>query len=81
MEPLFDPTAPQEHVELSVNSDLLNKCAAMDINCDSVFEQALTEQLAKATGDQWVDENKKAIGAYNEFAEKYDCFSDEFRVF
>lgn len=81
MEPLFDSEAPKKPTNLSVNSDLLIKCKAMNINLSATLEQALTEKLAKSKSEKWVDENKNAIRAYNEFVEEHGCFGDEYRAF
>ena len=81
MEPLFDLEAPKKPTNLSLNSDLLNKCKAMNINLSATLEQALTEKLAKTKGAKWAEENKNAIRAYNDFIEENGCFGDEYREF
>jgi antitoxin CcdA len=81
MEPLFDPQAPKKPTNLSLNSNLLKKCKAMNINLSATLEQALTEILAKTETEKWAEENKNAILAYNSFVEENGCFSDEFREF
>ena len=81
MEPLFDHEAPKKPTNLSLNSDLLNKCRDMNINLSATLEQALTARLAKTRAEKWTEENKNAIRAYNEFVEENGCFSDEFRGF
>lgn len=79
MEPLFDPSAPKKPTNLSLNSDLLKKCRAININLSATLEQALTEKLARSRGDRWADENKNAIRAYNEIVEEHGTFGDEYR--
>jgi antitoxin CcdA len=81
MEPLFDQEAPKKPTNLSLNSDLLSKCKAMNINLSATLEQALTERLARTKSEKWASENKNAIRAYNDFVEENGCFSDEFREF
>jgi antitoxin CcdA len=81
MEPLFDRSAPKKPTNLSLNSDLLNKCRALDINLSATLEQVLAEKLAKAGSEKWAEENKNAIRAYNKFVEQNGCFGDEFREF
>ncbi|MFT5604694.1 MAG: antitoxin CcdA [Paracoccaceae bacterium] len=81
MEPLFDSKAPKKATNLSLNSDLLKKCKAMNINLSATLEQALTGKLAKSQADKWARENRNAIHAYNEFVEDNGCFGDEFRQF
>ncbi len=79
MKPLFDPDAQQKPTNLSLNSDLLEKCQAIEINLSVMLEQALTKELVKTAEHKWAQENKKAIDAYNEFVDTNGCFGEECR--
>jgi antitoxin CcdA len=79
MEVLFDQNAPKKPVNLSLNSDLLNKSKAMKINLSATLEQALKEILSREKSKNWADNNKNAIKAYNDFVDDNGCFADEFR--
>jgi antitoxin CcdA len=81
MADLYDVTAPKKAANLSVNSDLLLKTRALNINLSATLERALKEELAKHEATQWVEENRAAIKSYNEFVEEHGCFGDEFRSF
>ncbi|MFE8069424.1 type II toxin-antitoxin system CcdA family antitoxin [Marinobacteraceae bacterium S3BR75-40.1] len=81
MPTLYDPNAPKKAANLSVNSDLLAKTRALNINLSATLEQALKEQLAKREAERWVEENHAAIQAYNDFVDAHGCFGDEFRDF
>lgn len=81
MEPLFDPNAPKKPTNLSLNSDLLKKSKALNINLSATLEQALKEKLARTEAEKWADENKSAIKAYNDFVDEYGCFGDQYREF
>lgn len=81
MSHLFDPEAPKKPTNLSLNSDLLKKCKAMNINLSATLEQALTDKLAKSKSEKWAKENKNAVRSYNDFVDEHGCFSDEFREF
>ena len=81
MEPLFDLNAPKKPTNLTLNSDLLKKCKALNINLSATLEQALTQKLAKSLGEKWAKENNNAVRAYNEFVDEYGCFGDDFREF
>jgi antitoxin CcdA len=81
MQELYDTTAPRKATNLSVNSDLLTKTRALNINLSATLEQALKEELGKRKAAQWADENQAAIKNYNEFVEQHGCFGDEFRGF
>ncbi|MDX1635466.1 MAG: type II toxin-antitoxin system CcdA family antitoxin [Marinobacter sp.] len=81
MTTLYDPNAPKKAANLSVNSDLLAKTRALNINLSATLEQALKEQLAKREAERWAEENQAAIQAYNDFVDTHGCFGDEFREF
>lgn len=77
----YNPNAPKRAANLSVNGDLLNKAKDLDINLSATLEQALAEALRKKQREQWLDENRKAIHAYNEHVEAHRVFSDDLRSF
>jgi antitoxin CcdA len=81
MEPLFDIHAPKKPANLSVNSDLLRKSRALNINLSATLEQALQNKLAHASAEKWADENRNAITEYKAFVEEHGCFGDEHREF
>ncbi|MGU9956134.1 MAG: type II toxin-antitoxin system CcdA family antitoxin [Arenicellales bacterium WSBS_2016_MAG_OTU3] len=81
MEPLFDQNAPKKPTNLSINSDLLKKSKAMNINLSATLEQALKDTLARDKADKWAGDNKNAIRAYNDFVDEHGCFGDEYREF
>lgn len=81
MQSLYDLNAPKKATNLSLNSDLLIKSKALNINLSATLEQALKEKLAATEAKIWVHDNKNAIKAYNEFIEDNGCFGDEFRSF
>ncbi|MEL7965201.1 antitoxin CcdA [Halomonas alkaliantarctica] len=81
MAALYNTAAPKKAANLSVNSDLLQKARALNINLSATLERALREELAKCEASQWVEENRAAITSYNEFVEQHGCFGDEFREF
>ena len=79
MHKLFDSSAPKKATNLSINSDLLKKTRALNINLSATLEQALKSELAKAEGRKWAEDNKAAIIAYNDFVDENGCFGDEYR--
>lgn len=81
MEVLFDQNAPKKPTNLSLNSDLLKKSKAMNINLSATLEQALKDILAKDRAKKWAEENKQAIKAYNKFIDEHGCFGEEYREF
>ena len=81
MDPLFDTDAPKKPTNLSVNSDLLIKSRALDINLSATLEQALQAKLAEANAEKWASDNQNAIRAYNDFVEEHGCFGEEYKEF
>ena len=81
MQTLYDVKAPKKATNLSVNSDLLMKSKALNINLSATLEKALTSMLSEAEGNKWQQENKKSIKAYNDFVDEHGCFGDEYREF
>ena len=77
----YDENAPKKPTNLSINSDLLKRTKSLDINLSATLEKVLNDILVKQAEAEWREQNKKAIGAYNEFVEENGCFSDEFRSF
>lgn len=81
MQELYNHNAPKKPTNLTVNSDLLKKTKALNINLSATLEQALREKLAKTAEQKWKMENKRAIKTYNEFVEDNGLFADEYRNF
>ena len=81
MEPLYDPAAPKKPTNLTVNSDLLKKSRALNINLSAALEKVLSQHLAEHARKQWVEQNRNAIKSYNEFVDENGCFGDEYRSF
>lgn len=81
MQALYDIDAPKKPTNLSLNSDLLKKTKALNINLSATLEQALRAKLAEKAASNWVKENQRAIEAYNDFVEENGSFSDEHNSF
>lgn len=81
MSALYNINASKKATNLSINSDLLEKCRALKINLSATLESALKEQLAQAEAKSWSEENRNAINAYNDFVDENGCFGDEYRAF
>ena len=81
MQPLYDINASKKATNLSINSDLLAKSRALNINLSATLEQALRTTLAKTEAKKWKADNKAAIATYNDFIESNGCFGDEYRHF
>ncbi len=77
----YDVQAAKKSTNLSVNSDLLMKAKALDINLSATLEQALSDVLRKRAKELWLLENRDAITAYNQHVTEDGVFSDDLRLF
>jgi antitoxin CcdA len=81
MSAVYDETAIKKATNVTINSDLLQKAKSYNINISKNFEAYLSEVVRKREEEQWLEENKSAIDAFNERVEKEGLFSDEHRRF
>ncbi len=78
---LYDQNAPKKPTNLSINSDLLKKARALEINLSATLEQALSNQLKAKQAQKWLEQNESAIVAYNKSVDENGAFSDGLRSF
>ncbi|MEQ8314100.1 MAG: type II toxin-antitoxin system CcdA family antitoxin [Gammaproteobacteria bacterium] len=72
----------RKEVKISINSELLDKCDALNVDLSATLEHALEQELlVMERAASWQKENAEAIAAYNEFVEKHGLFGDAFRKF
>ncbi len=81
MQNLYNQSANKKATNLSINSDLLKKSRALNINLSATLEQALRQKLAESKAEQWLKRNKNAIQTYNDVIQEHGVFSDEYRQF
>ena len=81
MNPLYDSAALKKPVNVSVNSDLLQKARALDINLSATLDVALPTEVKRRRAEQWLKDNKPSLDAYNRLVEKHGVFSDGMRGF
>jgi len=77
----YDKEAPKRATNLSINSDLLEKARALNINLSATLEQSLAALVKTKQQQVWLAENRSAIDAYNQQVELDGSFSDTLRVF
>jgi len=78
---LYNTNAQKRPTNLSINSDLLNKAKQLDINLSATLEQALTEKLRYQQQQEWREQNRDSISAYNDQVESQGVFSDGLQSF
>jgi antitoxin CcdA len=78
---LYDRSARKRATNLSVNSDLLEKARALDLNLSKALEEKLVEVLEEQRRRDWLRDNAAAIDAYNDRIEAEGSFGDRMRRF
>jgi antitoxin CcdA len=69
----INASAPKKPTNLSINSDLLAAARELKINLSATLEEALIQEVKALMRKHWLEENKEAIDACNDFVEKMDC--------
>jgi antitoxin CcdA len=81
MPPKPSRTVAKRAVNVSIRSDLLDAARASKINLSATLERALLEQLKNTQRQQWLEDNREAIAAHNEFMAQHGVFADGLRSF
>ena len=79
MQQLYDSSALKNPINVSINSDLIKKAKAMDINMSNALEQKLIELIKQKLASDWLESNKSAIADYNRHLEQIGGFSEGLR--
>lgn len=66
---------------LSVDDNLLQTAKRLKLNLSQVFEAGLVEAIRRCQREEWLEQNRAALDAYNEHVEKHGVFSDRLRSF
>jgi antitoxin CcdA len=66
---------------LSINADLLREAKSLDINLSQAFEIHLAELVKAKRQEKWLEENRKAIDAYNRYVDEHGVYSDGWQAF
>lgn len=77
----YDIQAPKKATNVSVNSDLLTKARALQINLSATLEAALADRVSASERERWRRENVAAIAAYNRLVDQHGSLGDAFKRF
>lgn len=81
MHTVYDLSALKKPANVSINTDLLKKAKALDINLSAALEQKLVELIKQKQAADWLASNQTAIASYNQHVEESGVFSDGLRSF
>lgn len=76
-----DTQTAKRATNVSINSELLHKAKALNINLSATLESALRDLVKARERELWKQNNKAAIETYNRLVEKKGAFSDGVRPF
>lgn len=71
--------ALKKATNVTIRGDLLEEARALNINLSQEFERHLAEVVRKRRAEQWLEDNREAIAAYNRHVEKHGVWSDRLR--
>lgn len=66
---------------VSINQGLLEQARALDINLSATLERALEAEVRARRREQWLEENREAIAAYNRRIARDGLAGDHVRAF
>ena len=66
---------------VSINQRLLEDAKALDINLSATLERALEAEVRARRREQWLEENREAIAAYNARIARDGLAGDHVRAF
>ncbi|MDA3949496.1 MAG: type II toxin-antitoxin system CcdA family antitoxin [Spirochaeta sp.] len=74
-------THTKSRTNVSIESALLEEARSRGIKLSPLLEEAIREKVRQEQADQWREENRKAIQAYNREVREHGSFSDGLRSF
>ncbi|MDD2735971.1 MAG: type II toxin-antitoxin system CcdA family antitoxin [Desulfuromonadaceae bacterium] len=80
MQPYAQSTV-KKAVNLTANADLVARAKENKLNLSEIFEEAILLKLRAIQQQEWLDQNKDGIEAYNERIERSGIFASKFRRF
>ena len=81
MQPCATRSSAKKAVNLTANVDLVAKAKENKLNLSEIFEEALLTKLREIHQQEWLENNKAGIEAYNERIERNGIFASKFRRF
>lgn len=73
---LYDANATKRPVNLSINSDLIEKARNMGLNLSALAEEAITAAYAKAARAKWDDEIRQACDVHSRYIAEHGTLAE-----
>lgn len=78
---IYDLEAPRRPVNVTANAELVRLAKEIGINLSQTFEEAVLAKVRAKLEEQWLEENKEGIAAYNARIERDGVFGARKRRF
>lgn len=78
---IYDVSAPKKPVNVTANSDLIDRAKKSNLNLSETFEEAILAKLRVKLQQEWREDNQNGIEAYNERIERNGVFAAKHRRF
>jgi antitoxin CcdA len=70
----------KKRVNVTLSSKLVLAAKELGINVSQSAEEGLMKKVREAQGAQWLEENREALLAHNEWVKKHGTFGDRVRA-
>ena len=77
MQLTYNTDAPKRPVNLTANSELVNRVRSENGNLSKLFEHSMITFLAERELTRWKEDNKAAFASYNRMIEERGSVSEE----
>ena len=77
MQPTYNVQAPRRPVNLSANSDLIERVRSEKGNLSALFEQSMVNFLAERELMRWKEESQASFSSYNRMIEVRGTLSED----
>lgn len=75
------PSARKKPTNLSLDSDLVARAKTMGINVSEACERGLADEVKRSCEKKWLDDNRPALLAWNDWVRDNGMPYDEFRQY
>lgn len=77
MQPAYNVNAPRRHVNLTANSELVDRVRSEKGNLSAMFEQSMIAFLVERELTRWKEENKATFESYNRMIEERGTLAED----